>query len=308
MTAQIEVNTFHFVPTECNLCGETKSKERYTISKFKQGELHYVTCDNCGTAYQNPMPDQASMQAFYHSQNFFNCTSTGDELTGYRDYDAEEATRQANARKRLKEIEALFPKGKKLRLLKVACGYGTLVNLAQTKGHDAQGIDFSETMVEGAKQRYGIDLIHDDFLTHDFGDETFDVILLYGAINNFLRPLDVARRAFSLLNPGGLYVVNHVWLNSFPERLMGQRYWIYRPPILGLFPRQAFIDYHLKQGFALAQAKRDVQYMTFDKFFGYLQFRPLIRLADMLRISRLGFTIPVPGYDRVFLRKPDEST
>ncbi len=307
MSTQIEVNKFHFVPTVCNLCGNSESKERYTISKFQQGELHYVTCAQCGTAYQNPMPDQESMQAFYHSQNFFNCTSTGDELTGYRDYDAEEDTRQANSRKRLQEVESLFPPGKKLSLLKVACGYGTLVSQAREKGHDAQGIDFSQTMVEGAKQRYGLDLIQDDFLKHDFGEKTYDVILLYGAINNFLRPLDVARKVHALLNPGGLYVVNHVWLDSFPERLLGKKYWIYRPPILGLFPRQAFIDYHLQLGYELARAKRDVQYMTFDKLFGYLQFRPLIKLAELLRISRRGITIPVPGYDRVFLRKPAES-
>lgn len=297
-------NQFTFVPTVCMLCGESEARPRYTITKYKQGDLRYVTCLRCGTAYQNPMPDQASMQAFYHSQNFFNAKRTSDLLTGYRDYDAEEVTRQVNAKTRLSEIEALFPAGKKLRILKVACGYGTLVKLARDRGHRADGIDFSAVMVQGAKDRYNIDLIEDDFVTHDFGDRKFDVVVLYGAINNFLRPLDVARKASSVLSAGGFYIVNHVWLNSFPERLLGHRYWIYRPPIIGLYPKRAFEQYHAQLGFQLYRSRYDVQYLTCDKFFGYLQFRLLIRLAELFRITRLGFTIPIPGYARVFFQKP----
>ena len=193
---------FSFVSTDCMLCGNSDAKHRYTITKYKQGDLNYVTCETCGTAYQNPMPDQESMQRFYHSQNFFNAKAQGELLTGYRDYDAEEQTRQKNSTNRLIEIESLFPKGQKLKILKVACGYGTLVKLARDKGHEADGIDFSAVMVQGAKERYEIDLIEDDFVGHDFGGQQFDVVVLYGAINNFLRPLDVAAKAFSILKPG----------------------------------------------------------------------------------------------------------
>lgn len=303
MVIEIANQKFTFISTDCPLCGMSDTRPRYTITRYKQGTLHYVTCSNCGTAYQDPMPDQQSMRAFYHSQNFFNCTATADLLTGYRDYDAEENTRQVNARQRLAEIERLFEPDRKLKLLKVACGYGTLVKLARDRGHDAEGIDFSEVMTRGAQERYGIDLIQDDFLTHEFGDRRYDVIVLYGAINNFLRPIEVARRVYSLLRPGGFYIVNHVWLNSFPEQLLRKRYWIYRPPIIGLYPRRAFEHYHTQLGFERFRSKRDVQYMTFDKFFGYLQVKPLIRLAEFARISRRGFTIPVPGYARVFFRK-----
>jgi SAM-dependent methyltransferase len=303
-SSKIKVDSFRFVPAECNLCGATESRKRYTISKFRQGELHFVTCKNCGTAYQDPMPDQNSLKGFFQSQTFLSCTATSDVLTGYRDYDGEETTRQINARRRLLEIESMFPLGKKLSLLKVGCGYGTLVHQARERGHDASGIDFSAHMVRGAKQRYALNLIHDSFLTHDFGQLKYDVVLLYGAINNFLKPLDVARKVFLLLKPGGLYGVNHVWLDSMPERLLGRHYWIYRPPIVGLFPRKQFIEYHLDLGYEREISKRDAQYLTFDKLFGYLQFRPMIQLTQILRISGVGITIPVPGYERVIFRKP----
>ena len=301
---QVPINEFTFVPTTCTLCGGSEAAEHCTVTKFKQGDLHFVKCDHCATIYQNPMPDQASMQLFYNSQNFFNCKSSSDELTGYRDYDGEEYTRRTNAEKRLRELEKLFPKQDKLRILKIACGYGTLVNLARSRGHEADGIDFSEAMVRGAKDRYDLDLIHADFLEYDFGQRRFDVVVLYGAINNFLRPLDVARKVHSILTPGGFYVVNHVWPGSLPERFLGSRYWIYRPPIIGLYPKKSFEQFHVELGFELFASKYDVQYLTCDKLFGYLQFKPLLRVVDALRLSHAGCTLPIPGYAREFFRKP----
>ena len=248
------------------------------------------------------------MQRFYHSQNFFSAKAQGELLTGYQDYDAEEQTRLINSKKRLTQIESLFPNGRELKILKVACGYGTLVKLARDKGHEADGIDFSSVMVRGAKDRYGIDLIEADFVSHEFADQRYDVVVLYGAINNFLRPLDVASKAMSILKPGGYYIVNHVWLDSFPEKLLRDKYWIYRLPIVGLYPKHAFVRYHEQLGFERHASKYDVQYLTLDKFFGYLQIRPLIQLVDRMKVNRLGFTIPIPGYAREFFRKSNQPT
>lgn len=304
LATQNQINRFQFIPTSCMLCESSEADEHYVITKFKQGDLHFIKCRTCGTVYQNPMPDQESMREFYNSQNFFNCTTTSDELTGYRDYDGEEYTRRKNAEKRLAELESLYPPGRRLRILKVACGYGALVQLAREKGHQADGIDFSDVMFAGAKER-GLELIHADFLKYDFGEEQFDVVVLYGAINNFLRPLDVAAKALAILAPGGFYVVNHVWPGSMPEILLRSHYWIYRPPIIGLYPKRAFQQYHVQVGFEHHCSKYDVQYLTCDKLFGYLQIRPLLTAVDKLGLSRRGFTIPIPGYAREFFRKPD---
>lgn len=299
-----EIKRFNFLPTRCMLCESSAARHWYVITKYKQGDLHFVKCNGCETIYQNPMPDQESMQQFYNSQNFFNCTATADELTGYRDYDGEEYTRNKNAEKRLNELEQLYSAQRKLRILKVACGYGALVKLAKDRGHEAQGIDFSDAMLDGARKRYGLELIHADFLQYDFGAQRFDMVVLYGAINNFLRPLDVARKALSILEPGGFYVVNHVWPGSFPEMLLRSRYWIYRPPIIGLYPKRAFQTYHVKLGFEHHRSQYDVQYLTGDKLFGYLQIRPFLNVINKLGFSQLGCTIPIPGYAREFFRKP----
>lgn len=304
MHTRTHINKFTFMPTDCALCGASDSRERYQITKYAQGALRFVTCCACGTIYQDPMPTQESMREFYHSENFFRSRRTEDQLTGYRDYDAEETIRMRNAERRLNRLESMFPNGKRLRILKIACGYGALVKLARDKGHRAEGIEFSEVMVTGARERYGIDLISADFLKHDFRAATYDAVLLYGAINNFLRPMDVVRKVYSILKPGGIYSVNHVWPGSVPELLLGRRYWIYRPPIIGLYPRREFEARQIKLGFEVAKSEYDVQYVTCDKLFGYLQINPVLKLIETLRLSELAFTIPIPGYTMVYFRKP----
>lgn len=243
------------------------------------------------------------MRRFYESESFFNSKSSGEALVGYRDYDAEENVRRRTARSRLQEIESLFPPNEKLKLLKIACGYGTLVKLARDRGHMAEGIDISEAMVKKAREVNGLNLIQANFLDHDFGSQKYDVILLYGAINNFLKPLEVAEKIFGLLKPGGFYITNHMWLNSAPEKIQGKSYWIYRPPIVAIFPRKEFKRRHEALGFEVEKTKSDTQYHSLDQIFGFIQIRSLIKLVELLRIGRFGLTMPTPGYEKVFFKK-----
>lgn len=298
-----EPGAFVFEPASCPLCDAEQHTERYVIDRFKQGTLRYVNCAGCGTAYQNPRPDQESMRRFYHSTSFYSSRESGGALVGYRDYDADEVIRIRNAQRRLREIEGLFEPGKRIRLLKVACGYGTLVKLMRDKGHPAEGLDFSEVMAARAKERYGIGLINDDFLTHDFGAKRYDVIGLFGAINNFLNPVDVARRVHELLEPGGFYIVNHMWLSSLPEKFQGRNYWIYRPPIVAVYPRQAFREYHCRLGFEVHRARYDVQFATLSKALGFLHFNRLTAAVEGAGIGGWGVTLPLPGYEKVFFKK-----
>ena len=194
------LNRFTFEKSTCPICDGEDAKLRHEIKKYDQGDLTFVTCRQCGTVYQNPRPNQESLHGFYTSENCFSSSGEDKKFVGWMDYDAEEPTRQKNAAYRMRETEALFPVGQKLKILKIACGYGTFIKLARDAGHDATGIDFSEVMVAAAKKRYDVPLIHANFMEHDFGNERFDVVLFYGAINNFPKPVEVGRKVLEILN------------------------------------------------------------------------------------------------------------
>lgn len=299
------LNRFTFEDAACPVCGSQDARPRHKITKYDQGNLTFVTCRQCATAYQNPRPDQESLHGFYNSLNCF--TSSGDDtkFVGWLDYDAEEPTRQKNAAYRLAETEALFPKGKTLKILKIACGYGTFIKRARDAGHDATGIDFSEVMVAAAKDRYDVDLIHANFLEYDFGDERFDVVLFYGAINNFQQPVEVGRKVLDILNPGGFYLTNYVEPDSFIERIQGAGFWLFRPPIVGLWKSKPFINAHTALGFKLFELRQDIQWAPIKKLIGYLQVRALIRLIRWLHLDNVFLKLPTPGYKKVIFLKPD---
>jgi SAM-dependent methyltransferase len=264
------VNRFTFVQTTCPLCEADDATPRHSIKKFAQGDLTFVTCNQCGAVYQNPCPDAASMRNFYMSQNFFSASAGSRRQVGYLDYDAEEDARRRTAAYRLAEVEAFFPPGTRLKILKVACGYGTFVKLALDVG-DARGIDASKAMVDGGRERHGIELIHSPFLDYDFAGEQFDAVLLYGAITNFHSVTRAGSRIRDILKPGGLYFSNFVEPDSLLERIQGASFWLYRPPVIGLWSARAFIEQHQKLGMELAARRSDVQWASLGKLVGHLQ-------------------------------------
>ncbi len=297
-------NKFTFEKACCTICGSDNAELRHKVKKFDQGDLTFVTCRICMNVYQNPRPDWDSMQAFYTTENFFKATKSDVKFVGYIDYDAEEITRIKNAEYRLHEVEAMYPQGQKLKILKIACGYGAFIKKAMEGGHDAKGIDFSEVMVKGAYERYGIKLIHSDILDYDFGDEKFDVIILYGAINNFLEPVKVGGKIFNLLKPGGHYLTNYVEPNSIIEHIQKDKFWLYRPPIIGLWPTKAFVNAHSKFGFELVRSFKDVQWATIGKLVDYLQIKPLMKLIRLFKIDLILLKLPTPGYTKAIFRHP----
>ena len=299
-----DINRFTFEKSTCPICDSPDAKPRHKIKKYDQGNLTFVTCRQCGTVYQNPRPDQESLHGFYTSLNCF--TSSGDDkkFVGWMDYDAEEPTRQKNAAYRMHETEALFPIGKKLKILKIACGYGTFIKLARDAGHDATGIDFSEVMVASAKERYDVSLIHGNFMEHDFGNERYDVVLFYGAINNFQKPVDVGRKILEILSPGGYYLTNFVEPDSIIERVQGAGFWLYRPPVVGLWRASPFVDAHTGLGFKLIGVRQDIQWSPIKKLIGYLQVQFLIRLIRALKLENVFLKLPTPGYKKIILCKP----
>jgi SAM-dependent methyltransferase len=264
------------------------------ITGFPQGNLRFVTCAACRSVYQNPRPCHDSMQEFYRSAGFFRA---GRHFVGFRDHDAERAIRTKTAEFRLDAIEAARPGP--LRILDVACGYAAFVRLARERGHDAIGIDYSSAMINGAKRENGVDLIDGDFVSHDFGTRRFDVICLYGAVQNFLNLRAVTAAVRRWLAPDGLYCTNAVMADAAIERVQGARFWNYRPPIIYIPTLQAFEAAHV--GMQLVGRRREVQHVTANKLATFVLNRPV-----QMPFGDIAFPLTIPtGYWRFMFRRRD---
>jgi 2-polyprenyl-3-methyl-5-hydroxy-6-metoxy-1,4-benzoquinol methylase len=96
------------------------------------------------------------------------------------------------------------------RLLDVGSGMGSLLEVAQGMGFDAEGIDLCEPNVAHATAR-GLRVTHGDAEAMGFED-TFDVITMMDIVEHVLDPVHLLRVAYRALKPGGrlvVYTPNH---------------------------------------------------------------------------------------------------
>lgn len=91
-------------------------------------------------------------------------------------------------------------------VLELGPGTGQATDPILNTGCDYNAIELGEHLVEMMKRKYGqylnFSIVHDDFITHDFGGQRFD--LIYSAATIQWIPEDVAfAKTYELLKPGG---------------------------------------------------------------------------------------------------------
>ena len=92
-------------------------------------------------------------------------------------------------------------------LLELGPGTGQATDPILATGCDYHAIELGEHLYEKMKEKYGrfpnFHIVNDDFITHDFGSQTFD--LIYSAATIQWIPEETAfSKTFALLKPGGV--------------------------------------------------------------------------------------------------------
>lgn len=93
------------------------------------------------------------------------------------------------------------------KVLELGPGTGQATDPILNTGCEYHAIELGEHLFEKMKEKYGdrsnFNIVNDDFITHDFGDQKFDVI--YSAATIQWIPEEVAfSKTFSLLKEGGV--------------------------------------------------------------------------------------------------------
>lgn len=92
-------------------------------------------------------------------------------------------------------------------VLELGPGTGQATDPILNTGCDYHAIELGEHLADMMQKKYGtypnFHLVNDDFITHDFGDQTFDMI--YSAATIQWIPEEIAfPKTFELLKPGGV--------------------------------------------------------------------------------------------------------
>ena len=104
--------------------------------------------------------------------------------------------------------------GKGTKVLEIGPGTGQATDPILDTGCDYTAIELGTNFAEVLRKKYGrrdnYALINDDFITHDFGDEHFD--LIYSAATIQWIPEDIAfDKTFALLKRGGMLAMMYLY-------------------------------------------------------------------------------------------------
>lgn len=200
----------------CGLCGARGEPWR---RKYGFTLLRCVGCGN-GFVPRNRIP--ADLEAMY-SRAYFE----GKEDTGYATYLADSRVISTNFARRLRFVETLGPPGR--RILDVGAAFGLLLRTARETGWDPTGVEIARDCADEASRISGVPVHAGDFTKIPL-DGPFDVIVMLDVIEHLRDPMSGLRRAFDLLSPRGILLIETNDADAPWARLLGNRWWFLDPP------------------------------------------------------------------------------
>ncbi len=223
--------------SRCGLCGGPGRPF------FEKRGIGVLLCEACRNAFVPSSAIPEDLESIY-SQAYFE----GGEGTGYPGYLADRELLLRNFGERLAFIESSKPPGR--RLLDVGAAYGLFLKAARDRGWDASGVELAPDCALEAARISGASVACGDFL-HVRIAGPYDVIVMLDVIEHLRDPRAAVARAFELLAPGGLFVVETGDLRAPWARLLGRRWYFFDPPAhLFYFSHDGLTELLRKAGFA----------------------------------------------------------
>ncbi len=255
----------------CDFCGSKDSKPAQTVS-FLGLSFQFVRCLSCDLVYQNPLLSSESRNHLYETREYWSNKDgrlKDEKMLNYYSYVEEAENRRKTDKFRIKWLTSRIPPNS--RVLDLGCGDGLYVDMLKKSGFQAYGMDISSAMIAVAKEKYNVEIIRGDAEKKwDFA-EPFDAIVCY-TISNFINPSQVFKQIQMNLRKGGYFFFNFADCDNLLSRLLGGRFYVYRPSAAIAYSKKTITAYCEKNGLQIESIKNDVQMIPLVRFFGMLGF------------------------------------
>jgi SAM-dependent methyltransferase len=249
-------------PVACYYCGGEACTPFLTAQDDltgKPGDFHFVTCDGCGLAYQNPRIDLEHIKDFYDDEYIAHRKKTDwGILTGFY----RRAMDQHDRRK-----DELVGRYLTLRqgseVLDVGCGAGTfLLRMHDRHGARVTGVDFKDLSHLPGFER--LEFHCGLFYEQDLGEGRFDLVTMWHFLEHDYDPVRTLRRAGEALKPGGRLVIEVPRLDSLTFRLFHERWpGLQAPQHTVLYSKDMLVKFVARAGLGV------VDYLPYGAFPSY---------------------------------------
>ncbi len=200
----------------CGYCGGTELREVCRVQDKYHVDDHpfvIVRCRKCGLSFVNPRPVEEAIGDFYPNTY----------------YDAEVYHEEVELveQRRLADIGRFVSGG---TVFDIGCGNGRFLHYAGKAGWKTIGVEMSESAVDCARTRYGVDITRGTLSDVKLEDGSIDVATMWGVIEHLHRPMEALREVARMLRPGGLYVALVPNIVSTQFKLFGPNWYLLDVP------------------------------------------------------------------------------
>jgi len=209
------------VEVPCVLCGARETDLEATGWDFEYGtvpdEFCFVRCRSCGHRYLNPRPAGSELGRIYPS-NYYAFEEGGNALVA--------RLRRSWEGGKVRLYRELVGEGPR-RILDVGCGNGRFLKLLRDFGApewELVGVDFDPDVVEKCREE-GFEAHSARMEEFREGEGSFDAVVMLQLIEHVEDPVEISRRVFALLRPGGYFIVETPNLGGPDYRHFAGRCW-----------------------------------------------------------------------------------
>ena len=281
--------------TACPVCQHSEATS--VAQKTVQGiPLEFSKCSGCGLIYQNPRLTREMLADYFSSDAFIQDDPKGDklnELLGYPDYFAWDASYRKTATLRLKRIARFKePPGD---LLEIGTATGSFLDIARSFGFRVRGLDLSARFAEIARKRYSLEIDINYVEECAPPSAHYDVICCFGGIACWRDPVRALKNIHHSLKVDGLFVLNYFNVNSIPARFLGDRHFEYNHASLIIFSKETMQRCLRDTGFEVVYTENERQYASLGRISSYLKQRLAFKALVALGLTELTIPLIVPG-------------
>jgi predicted SAM-dependent methyltransferase len=297
----------------CNLCNRNDWKVRYpaTTNYLEEPDVRtfrctspdfgshaqIVQCNHCDLVYANPQWAPDELVAAY--------TAVEDET-----YVQEREGRELTFEKHLITLEKFTGQANGRSLLDVGAYIGVFVEIAQTHGWQAEGIEPSSWAVAKARER-NLPIHQGTLKKLVLANRKFDVVTMWDVIEHLTDPISELKRSYQLLKPGGWLAIHTMDIDSLIARLMGRRWPWLMDMHLYYFSQKTLSEMIQKCGFEVKWSGAQGRYLRLgyisSRLAGFNQRLGNISSAifNSLHLNYVAIPINFGDLFTVYARKPN---
>ena len=251
----------------CPVCDGSRLSYQFSVEGFR-----IVRCHDCELMLTSPQPSHEELARLDDEHHFLADTHLAenrhlDELKSH------------TAAQHLDLLDRYgLPHG--ARVLEIGCGHGHFLQLAARRGLDVTGVDRSAPACEVARARVGdaASVVHGeiDAVPLPATDaDGFDACILADVLERVRDPRAFLTAIRARLKPGGILFVATPTLDSWPARVLRNRWKEFQPEHLWYFKSSTLQTLLLRAGFAGIIARSGVRTQSFDGIAAHLEWYPV---------------------------------